>query len=165
MTRGKVVVIVRNESFQCEAPEAIKKKLVMLVNRVRAAGCACGFRQYPAVGPVGWNPVLAKAALSHSRDMADNGFVGHKGTDGSNVGIRATKAGYKWRAVGENISAGFEAAEQIVSAWLNSPGHCRVIMNPDYSEIGAACYCKTSSPYGTYWTLMLASPKERSGRP
>lgn len=155
-----VVVIYRNRSFQCEAPESIKRNMLKFVNSARSVKHECGSKRYPAVNPVRWNSALAKAALGHSRDMAENDFASHTGSDGSDIGKRAAAAGYDWKAIGENISAGRETTEYIVSAWLNSPRHCRNMMSSNFTEIGAACFRNASSQYGTYWTLVLASPNE-----
>lgn len=85
-------------------------------------------------------------------------MLSHTGSDGSTVSKRVEKLGYTWHSVGENISAGRETSEQVVLGWLESPGHCANIMNPTFTEIGAACSRNKSTTYGTYWTLVLASP-------
>ena len=93
----------------------------------------------------------------HSMDMAKHDMLSHTGSDGSGVGERVEKIGYKWQSVGENISAGRETSVQVVLGWLESPAHCANMMNPDFTEIGAACFRNKSSKYRTYWTLVLAS--------
>jgi len=35
-------------------------------------------------------------------------------------------------------------------------------MRPDFTEIGVACARAPSSEYGTYWTLKLAAPLDRT---
>ncbi len=157
--RGPVVVD-ENTFFQCESSRTVENKMVSLINQARSSARRCGRKRFPATKPVRWNPNLARVALNHSMDMANNDFLSHKGSNGSSVEKRVKEVGYVWRSVGENISGGRETSEQVVSAWLNSVDHCDNIMNPSFTEIGAACFRNSSSKYGTYWTLVLASPRE-----
>ena len=152
------MVINQNEFLQCEASSTIQKEMVKLINDIRRSKRRCGYKKYPVCGPVRWNSKLTRAALMHSMDMAKHDMLSHTGSDGFDVGERVEKLGYKWRSVGENISAGRETSEQVVLGWLESPGHCANMMNPSFTEIGAACFRNKSSKYGTYWTLVLASP-------
>ncbi|NIO03852.1 MAG: CAP domain-containing protein [Proteobacteria bacterium] len=157
--RGPVVVN-ENTFLQCESSRAVESKMVALINHARSSTPRCGQKRFLAVKPVRWNPDLARVALNHSMDMANHDFLSHKGSNGSSVEKRVREAGYAWRSVGENISGGRETSEQVVSAWLNSVDHCDNIMNPSFTEIGVACFRNSSSKYGTYWTLVLASPRE-----
>ncbi|WP_350340809.1 CAP domain-containing protein, partial [Escherichia coli] len=47
-------------------------------------------------------------------------------------------AGYLYQQIGENIAAGRDTARKVVDGWLDSPGHCATLMNPDFRELGAA---------------------------
>jgi uncharacterized protein YkwD len=132
------------------------KKVIELVNRVRARGTMCGNRYHRATRPVAWNNTLAQVSLTHSLDMAENGTMGHKGRDGSGPGERIARSGYKWMACGENVCEGQMTPEEAVKAWLNSQGHCENIMNPGFKEAGAA-YAKGARRM--YWTLVLAAPE------
>ena len=49
---------------------------------------------------------------------------------------RMELAGYTWRAAGENIAAGNSTAAATMDQWMNSSGHCRNIMNGDFSDLG-----------------------------
>ena len=61
----------------------------------RATGTTCGGIPYPAVPALALQSQLAAAADGHARDMATNGF-GHDGSNGSDIGSRATAMGYAW---------------------------------------------------------------------
>lgn len=115
-----------------------KQTLLDAVNRLRAKGCHCGRKYMAPVGPVRWNSKLEKAAISHANDMDRNNFFAHKGSNGSTIGDRASKAGYRWRAVGENIAAGYGSFQATMLAWKDSPGHCQNLMNGSYDEMGLA---------------------------
>ena len=156
--KEKVIIINQNQFFRCEANSAIRTKMVTLVNKARSKRRYCGSKSCSPVHTVRWNPKLADAALKHSRDMAGHDFIDHIGSNDTSVVQRVNTTGYSWRSVGENIYAGDETSEGVVAGWLASAGHCRNIMSPKFTEIGAACFSNPSSRYGTYWTLVLASP-------
>jgi uncharacterized protein YkwD len=140
-----------------EADE-VSQKILQLVNAARSQPRKCGRKSYPAVPPLQLSKVLNQAALAHSQDMAKNDFFEHRGADGSMVGDRATRVGYRWRAVAENIAIGAETAEIVVKGWLDSPGHCVNIMGADYSEMGIAYVTQPKSEAGIYWTQVFAKP-------
>jgi uncharacterized protein YkwD len=48
---------------------------------------------------------------------------------------------------------------QVVSDWLGSPGHCANIMNPAFTEMGAAYAVNPANENRTpYWTQMFGRP-------
>ena len=158
--REKPEVINQNQFLVCESEGAIRKNMVRLINQVRKGRHRCGTRTFSPAGNVRWNPNLAMASLNHARDMAQNNRLSHTGSGGSEVQVRVQKVGYRWRAVDENLSAGHQSSEEVVAAWLDSPGHCANLMDPIVTEIGAACYRNPESTYGTYWTLLMAAPRK-----
>lgn len=130
------------------------------VNAARASARSCGTRQFPAAPPVTWNPQLGEAALYHSRDMAARRYFGHKAKDGSMPADRATRAGYTWQRVGENIAFGQSTPDEAVAGWLDSPGHCANIMNPGFTEMGAAYGVAAEKRSGiVYWTQVFGHPR------
>jgi uncharacterized protein YkwD len=96
---------------------------------------------------------VSQAALRHSNDMADNNFFSHTGTDGSRAGIRLEEACYNWQAYGEIIAAGFASPSSVVTAWMKSPGHKSVILDPTFADFGAGYAYNASSRYKHYWTV------------
>lgn len=129
------------------------QQLVDKINAVRSQGRMCGQTFYPAVGALTWNTRLANAAQAHSTDMATNNYFAHEGLNGSTVGTRASAAGYNFRIVGENIAAGYNGIDVVMTAWINSPGHCANIMNASFKEYGMACTVgNQSTTYPNYWT-------------
>lgn len=118
------------------------------VNAARAAGRQCGERWFAPAPPLSWNEQLANAALAHSTDMARQHYFDHRGKDGAMPAERATRAGYRWRAVGENIAAGQTSAAEAVAGWLASPGHCANLMNPRFLDTGAAYAVRADRPPG-----------------
>ena len=126
--------------------------VLRLVNDARGRPRVCGDRSFPAAPPLAWSDQLAQASLVHSRDMAQRNYFDHVEPGGASVAERATKTGYRWRAVGENIAAGQGSAKQVVAGWLASPGHCENIMSREFAEMGAAYAINPHSAMEIYWT-------------
>lgn len=134
--------------------------ILAAVNAARAAPRACGTQQFDTAPPLAWNANLAQAALAHSGDMAGQRYFSHVAKDGRVVAQRAAQAGYRWRLIGENIAAGQDTAEEAVAGWLNSPAHCANIMNPGFTEMGAAFGISDGArPGRVYWTQVLGAPR------
>jgi uncharacterized protein YkwD len=142
-----------------EWPDA-GKTILDAVNAARATARTCGTRYFAAAPPLAWNGLLGNAALEHSQDMAEHHRLAHEGKDGSGVGDRARTAGYQWRRIGENIASGQRSPEEAVAGWLDSPGHCANIMQPGFTEMGAAYAINPASESGTvYWTQAFGTPR------
>ena len=148
------------EAASCNASDDVMQaRTLQLINDARAQARNCGTDFFEATGQLSWNATLAQAAEGHSDDMAGNNFFSHTGSDGLGAADRAINAGYLWRTVGENIAAGRNTAAATVDDWLQSPGHCRNIMNPAFTEVAVVCVEDNASEYRHYWTNMLAAPR------
>jgi uncharacterized protein YkwD len=138
---------------------AAGQDILALVNAARARPRTCGTQAFGPTGPLAWNPLLGRAALAHSTDMAQKHYFNHEQPDGSLPADRATAAGYRWVRVGENIASGQRSAEEAVASWLDSPGHCANIMNPAFTEMGAAYAINPRNRNRTaYWTQVFGTP-------
>ena len=115
----------------------VGREILAAVNAARAVPRSCGERDFGAAAPLVWDDALGSAALAHSRDMAANRHFAHQGSDGSEVAMRATRAGYSWKLIGENIAAGQPSAREAVAGWIDSPGHHKNIIGDfDLTGIG-----------------------------
>ncbi len=123
--------------------------IVALVNMARAAGADCGGRVMPPVPALSMDAHLQAAATAHAEDMAANNYFSHDSQDGTSFSQRIQRTDYAGRPGGENIAAGRGSAEATMQQWLESPGHCRNIMNAGFNEIGVG-YASGGS-YGHYW--------------
>jgi len=137
--------------------DEVQAHVLALVNEARARPQRCGDKTFAPAPPLRLNPVLYGVASAHAGDMARHDFFSHTGRDGSTVDGRATRAGYDWRAIGENIAAGQVSADAAVRGWINSPGHCANIMSPAFSEMGAAFVVSKQSSQGIYWTQVFGA--------
>ncbi|MFC3942726.1 CAP domain-containing protein [Pseudomonas gingeri NCPPB 3146 = LMG 5327] len=137
--------------------QAEGQKLLELINSARAQPRQCGAQAFAATTPLVWNALLATAAESHSRNMANNNFFDHQDRDGHTPGDRAELAGYIAQRIGENIAAGQDSGRKVVDGWLASPGHCANLMNPQFHDLGAAYAVDPKSDSGIYWTSLFGS--------
>jgi uncharacterized protein YkwD len=152
-TRGDSVWVVFAAPFETDAlknESRVSARILQLANEARSHARRCGSRQFPAVPPLALERHLTSAAREHARDMAKHSMLEHTGSDGSTPDQRVTRAGYKWRATGENIAAGPTTPEEVMAGWLASPGHCENIMSPRFKEMGIAWIVDPQSASGVY---------------
>ena len=138
--------------------QAEGKKLLAEINVARGQARTCGSQPFAAAAPLAWNDTLGTTAEAHSRAMANGNFFDHRDRDGRTPGDRAELAGYSGQRIGENIAAGRDTARNVVDGWLASPGHCANLMNPEFSELGAAYAVDPKSDAGIYWTALFGAP-------
>jgi uncharacterized protein YkwD len=135
------------------------RRVLDLVNEARSQGRRCGRRKFDATTRLTRDPALEHAARNHAEDMATHSLLGHEGSDKSVPARRATRAGYSWASVAENVAGGQTTAGEVVKVWLASPGHCRNLMNPRYSETGVARAVDKDSQHVVYWVQVFAAPE------
>ena len=141
-----------------ESDATIRARVVDLVNDARSKGRRCGSERFSAAPPLGVSPKLSDAANDHARDMARKKLFDHRGSDGSQPKDRVLRAGYASRLTGENIAFGPASAEEVVSGWLASPGHCENIMDPRFQHIGVGL--ATGRKRGRiYWVQDFGAPQ------
>jgi len=126
-----------------------------LLNGVRTQARVCGAERFSAAPPLRWEPRLGAAAREHSRDMAAAGRLSHLSRDGRTAWDRVAATGYEFSNMAENVAGGQPDPQAAVASWVQSPGHCANIMNPDLRDFGAG---GEPSATGTiYWTLKLGA--------
>ena len=134
------------------------KTLLAQVNAARARSRMCGRQRFAAARPLSWNAALGTAAQGHSRAMARGNYFAHQDPDGRSVADRAKGAGFRGRKLGENIAAGQGSPSKVMQDWLASPGHCANLMNPMFTQVGAAYATDSRSDAGVYWTMVFGAP-------
>jgi uncharacterized protein YkwD len=114
--------------------------------------------ELPATNALSWHCTLEDVAYEHSRDMGDRNFFIHTGSDDLAPGDSVRNAGYDWSAVGENIAAGQQSIDAVMTVWLDSPWHWANIMYSSYTEFGAASYTVSGSDYSINWPRISIDP-------
>lgn len=120
------------------------QRLVALLNQLRADRGLTALRI---------DPNLTKAAQGYAQYMAENNYFGHTGLDGSTPNSRMIAAGYTAGCKGEAISAGQTTPDAALNAWLRSPAHFTILMEPEAIDIGLGYFFRAGTIYGHYWVL------------
>ncbi|MFJ5537942.1 CAP domain-containing protein [Vreelandella titanicae] len=136
-----------------------QQEMLSQINEARSQARQCGDQQFEAAESLAWSCKLEAAAKSHSQDMAENDYFSHTDPEGADIEQRVGNQDYVWQAVGENIAAGLISVSAVVEGWLDSPGHCRNIMNDAFTEMGMAKAEDSEARYSTYWTQTLGNPR------
>jgi uncharacterized protein YkwD len=137
---------------------SVSRVILDLVNAARAAGRRCGGKYFAPVAPLALDPALTRAALDHSRDMAEHDAFDHRGHDRSTPNVRVERAGFgAHRIVGENIAAGAMTPNQVTEGWLASPAHCENIMDGRFTLIGIAFAENLRTSSAVFWTQDFAA--------
>lgn len=126
--------------------------MLNLINKYRTAGCTCGSDKMPAVAKLIWSDKLGQAALKHTQDMAQKNYFSHTSLDGRLMADRINAEKYTWSTLGENIAKGQTTENQVMEGWIKSTGHCKNIMNGNFTEVGFA-------RVQNYWTQNFGRSK------
>lgn len=135
-----------------------ERQVLELTNEVRARGADCGARgQFGPAPALVLNSALNCPARAHTLDMVEMGSISHSSSNGMNMAQRVDLVDYSWRALGENVAAGFESPAAVVQGWEESEGHCANMMNPSYTQLGVGYVPAPQDRFGHYWTQVFAT--------
>jgi len=112
-------------------------------------------RQQHGLASLIWSEELARAARTHSRDLATSNTFSHTGTDSTTPEQRVQATGKTMRFLGENICGGRNSPEAAIMDWMNSPGHRVNILNPDAVYLGVGFAYSENSRYRFYVTQVF----------
>jgi len=110
-------------------------------------------RQKNGLAPLTLDSAISKVARIKSQDMSDNNYFAHQSPTYGSAADMLTQHGIKYTAWGENIAAGQRTPEDVVNAWMNSPGHRANILASHFTKIGVG-YVNNGRPY---WTQMFTN--------
>jgi hypothetical protein len=124
-------------------------------------------RKANGLEPVISDEKLNATASDFAKFMADSGKYGHE-ADGHQPSDRATKHGYEFALINENIawqsnSEGFtteKLASGFENGWENSPGHRKNMLDPDVRDIGVGIAKASDGKY--YAVQVFGRPKSEA---
>ncbi len=105
---------------------------------------------------MGLAPLSVTAALQTSNEVRAKeifNYYSHTRPDGSSC--FTALQGISYNTAGENIAAGYTTPKEVMTGWMNSPGHKANILNGRYTHMGVGYYYNGSGQYGHYWTQMF----------
>jgi hypothetical protein len=88
------------------------------------------------LGSLTRSALLDEAAALKAKDMAEQGYFAHNSPAGVTPWYWFQRVGYEYVYAGENLAVHFKDSDEVVDAWMESPGHRANIMNHEYTEIG-----------------------------
>jgi len=85
------------------------------------------------------NTSLTSSAEAKLQDMFTHQYFEHVSPAGQSVSDLVRASGYDYIVTGENLALGiFSGDDQVVAAWMASPGHKRNILDARYQDVGVA---------------------------
>ena len=112
------------------------------------------------------NAQLDEAAQMKAQDMAAKGYYAHVSPEGITPMYWVERAGYKYLIIGENLVVNRKDAEQVVDAFMGSPGHRANILRSDFTEIGVGVANGTyKGKDATFAVQIFAAPYPRQAAP
>ncbi|MDF2531033.1 MAG: hypothetical protein K0Q65_614 [Clostridia bacterium] len=127
--------------------KALESEVVRLVNIERSK---------QGLQPLKENWELSRVARYKSADMASKNYFAHESPTYGSPFRMMESFGIKYSSAGENIAYGQKTPQQVMTAWMNSPGHRSNIMSPSFSQIGVGY--ATNKNGVPYWTQMFIRP-------
>ena len=133
------------------------------------------YRQKNGLSPLGLSDKLSTASAHYAHDMARYDAYGVPEPhisgpsdyyfEGATLTDRMNEEGYFAASYGENIAAGQAHAQQVFTAWRNSPGHNAMMLNPKMNVIGIGLVESPSTSYGEFWVTDFGSDADETTRP
>lgn len=99
------------------------------------------------LAPLKWDDKLGKMARFKSEDMAQLKVISHDSPTYGGLLELFAKFRVLYKMCAENVAQGQTSPEQVVESWMNSPGHRKNILTPQFTHIGVGL-----DPNGFYWT-------------
>lgn len=141
---NRVIVAIAYLSFLATisahaGPSQREQQLFDLVNHER---------EKAGLGKLEWSDRLAKAALAHSKLLAENRDLSHQFSGEPILQERVGAAGLRFNSVAENVAAAPDVNTAHV-ALMKSPGHRANILHQDYNAIGISIVDRDHELYVT----------------
>ncbi|MFS0861355.1 SafA/ExsA family spore coat assembly protein [Fredinandcohnia sp. 179-A 10B2 NHS] len=127
-----------------DSVKSIENQVIQLTNQQRAKN------GLPAL-KADWE--LSRVARYKSVDMRDKNYFSHTSPTYGSPFTMMKNFGVSYRTAAENIAAGQRTPQEVVNAWMNSPGHRANILKSDITHIGVG-YAEGGSKRH-YWTQMF----------
>ena len=117
-------------------------------------------RRKAGVKPLRSDSRLDRAAQRHAEDMLARSYFAHESPENDTVRQRSKEARYNWRTIGENIAEGQFTVDEVMTTWLNSPGHRRNILDPRFEELGVGLALgRANGRYRVLWAQAFGTPQ------
>ncbi|WHH60883.1 CAP domain-containing protein [Petroclostridium sp. X23] len=144
-TQGTTPQIPDNTKNNSTTLTSQEQEMLRLVNEARSQN---------GVAPLTIDMELTNVARIKSQDMIDNNYFSHNSPTYGSPFDMMKDFGIEYVRAGENI-AGNQTVQKAHEALMNSPGHRKNILSPDFTHIGLGI--KSGGSYGNMFTQMFIS--------
>ncbi|CQR46014.1 Cysteine-rich secretory protein family protein [Paraliobacillus sp. PM-2] len=131
----------KRDEQQNQANQSFQKEVIQLTNAER---------KKQGLAELQMDSELSKAAQTKSEDMAKNNYFSHTSPTYGSPFDMLQEFGIDYTTAAENIASGQQSAQEVVTGWMNSPGHRKNILNKKVTHIGVGYAAD-----GAYWTQLF----------
>ena len=104
-------------------------------------------------------------ASLRAKDMFENQYFAHGSPTGKDAQHLVDGVSYEYIMIGENLALGnFKNDQEVVQAWMDSPGHRANILNSRFRDIGVAALKGTFEGHST-WIMVQVFGRPTSACP
>ena len=109
------------------AQKGVESEVLRLTNIKRKAA---------GLKPLQMNWELQRVARIKAEDLRDKNYFSHQSPTYGSPFDMMKQFGIRYQEAGENIAARQPSPQQVIVEWMNSEGHRRNILNPNYTHLG-----------------------------
>ena len=132
-----------NGNYANDTLAAYANEVLQLVNQERARAGLSSLTSESAI-----------TAAANVRAQESRQSFSHTRPNGTSFSTALREHGVSYRTSGENIAYGQRTPQEVVNAWMNSPGHRANILNPSFNKIGIGVYQHNGT---IYWAQLFTN--------
>lgn len=132
----------QNPGVDQNADSSLASQVISLVNKYRAEN---------GLSAVEYDATLKNAADKRAKEIET--VFSHTRPDGNDCFSVLGEYGISYRGAGENIAMGQSSAEEVMNDWMNSDGHRKNILNPNFTKLSVGLH--KGSDGRLYWTQLF----------
>lgn len=133
---------VQKPETEENADTSLASQVLQLVNSYRAQN---------GLNKVEYDASVKAAADKRAREIET--VFSHTRPDGRDCFSVLSESGVSYRGAGENIAMGQATASEVMNDWMNSEGHRKNILNPNFTKLGVGLH--KGSDGRLYWTQLF----------
>lgn len=115
------------------------------------------YRESAGVEPLKLDDNLSQVATIRALELAWSGDaedISHTRPNGTSWSTVYKEMNYNYKSAGENIAAGQRTVESVSTAWKNSPGHYKNMVNSKFTKVGFGYVDLNGTKY---WVQLFAN--------
>ena len=134
-----------NTTLACSQPNNLNTITLELIEVINAT------RIQHNVPKLNHNRILANSAQNYACVNARRERMSHTGVANDSPGDRLLQAGYDYSYAGENLAMGFVDPQVVLNAWMRSPTHREILLDPRAQDIGIGIALEKTGRW--QWTM------------